>query len=352
MPRSRRISVLIAVLAALAGACGDQGDKPTASETPAAHSVTGSVALISHLTDEVGQISGEERVDDASGLWIYCRHEGGALDSAVTAAGRFAFPAVRAGTCTLYVEVQRSRRAAQSVFEMPEHNHELADTLTLEPSDDLRIYPNPAHAKGAGIEFTTHSDQTYRVFVRDLAGNTIWSYEATAPAGFYHVHWPGTDHHGHEAEPGLYVVVVELDGGIIHGIVHWGDDHEPSDPGICGHFEADGVVIAHHDEILVTTWRGSRDGDLRIGVDEESHGYAVTFLDPDSSAFAVADTCPENHLSWSLADSNVATLRLVEGRKWSIRVVGKTAGSTDVTLHAWHEDAIVFDSPAIPIVVE
>lgn len=355
LPTFRYCPTRLALLALLPVlGCADNGQEPTAIPPPAhlTHALSGSVTLLADLTDELGNATGVQRIGNAEGIRVYCRHGGSNRDSAMTVSGRFEFPAVHTGRCTLEVRIGGPQPASQLLFDMPEHDHEMTGGWELSPTGDLRIYPNPAPHEGSGIEFTMAAAQTYRVTVRTLSGDPVWSFEQTAPPGFYHVHWAGSDAQGEHVDDGPYWVVAEFDGTVRVGIVLWGADHGSPDPGNCGHIEADGLVLAHHGEALVTCWRGDCQGELHAAAGETSHAYSVTFLQADSTAFAIADSCPDNHLTWTLADSTIASVRLDAGKKWEVRVIGKKAGTTEFTLEGWHEGHVHFTSPAIPIVVE
>ncbi|MDM7914033.1 MAG: FlgD immunoglobulin-like domain containing protein [Candidatus Eisenbacteria bacterium] len=351
--RIANLAIALAAAGSFAAGCSDKGERAVTPPQEKTHSMSGSVVLLATLTDEQGTPVGIEQIDDPDGVWVFCRHAGGGTDSTQTIHGRYSFPNVPAGSCTLYTSVVPRRRLAEMRLEMPERDEHVTQALSVTPSGDLRIYPNPSPEEGSGVEFTTEASGEYRVSVLDLSGRVVWSYGQSAPAGFYHVHWAGSDQDGVEAPAGPYWIVAEYDGKVRYGLLLWGHDHgEPAGEGHCGHIVASGMVIAHHDERIVTCWLGRRDGDLRAAPGQTGHELQALFLDADSTAFAIADSCPDNRLTWTIADSSIAALRPVPGRKWQFRVAGKAPGTTEVTFDAWHEEHVHFRSPAIPIVVE
>jgi len=342
------------ILGCLPLGCGDER-KSTSPDppAPAGHALAGSVSLRANLTNELGEITAVDQIDDADGVRVLCRHAGGECDTAMTVGGHYHFGFVPAGICTLEVLLDSGHRLSHTVMEMPAEDHHLHDALVLEASPALRIYPNPPHEEGAGIEFTTVSQAFSRTSVFDLSGALVWSYEQTAPPGFYHVHWSGTDAQNHPVNPGPYWVVVEMDGVTLAGLVLWGHEHEHEGEGEgnCGHIIAEGILLRHHDEVLASTWGADVEGTLEVESGSSTHGLEVAFLREDHSIFVVADSCSTNRLTWTVADSSVAAVRPIAGSPWAVRVFGKTAGRTSVAFRAWHEEHYHFESAAIPIEV-
>jgi hypothetical protein len=189
---------------------------------------------------------------------------------------------------------------------------------------------------------------TVEIFHTD--GDRIWTFSQELPPIFYHVHWPGTDQDGHAAETGAYWAVVHVDGEERIGLLFWSTDAPPS-PGNCGHIDAAGLFLEADATAVATQW----DGAVRGGIEPPAGGVTdpirLLFLHPDSTSFAVADTCPANHLTLEVGDASVAGAAIEAGTKWTFRVHGLREGSTTLTLHAWHEGHIHLTSLPIPIVV-
>lgn len=122
-------------------------------------------------------------------------------------------------------------------------------------------------------------------------------------------------------------MLVRADGECRCGLVFWAG-HGSTGPGNCGHIEADGLIVEHHGERVVTCWQDSTSGGLSVAAGAQTHGYDVRLLDTESVAFAVADSCAEKRLTWTVVDTTIATLRSVEGSKWRFRVFGQAAGRT------------------------
>ena len=351
--RIRRIlagAAWIAPLAALAG-CSDQSS-PRPSPPEESATLSGRVVLVSRLTDLSNQSLGEGRIEDADGVLVELIGPAGVVDSARTELGRYEFSDLAPGMYRVRGWVVRDDPQVTEEIPVAGTAVVASDTLTLRPSGALSTYPNPGAEDGVSIEVTVAGAQAYSVEVRGLDGSLVWhfSQEVFSP-GLYHVHWVGHDSEEHEAPSGAYWILVHYDGRWVYNLVFWPGHETAGGPGNCGHINAGGLVISRHDEVLVTCWHGRSRGALEVGAGEVSHEHEILFLSPDSMAFAIADTCPDNHLSWTLADSNVASIRPADGKKWSIELIGKRRGSTEVTLLGWHEAHVHYVSPAIPLVV-
>ena len=129
-------------------------------------------------------------------------------------------------------------------------------------------------------------------------------------------------------------------------------EHEHHDEaGLCGHIEASGAILESHGTMLVHAWGGAVHGRLVTRVGTVLHGVQVVFLSPDSTAFAIPDSCPDNRLTWSIADSNVVSVTRDPGVEWTFNVYGKLTGTTSLTLQGWHEDHVHLTVGPIPVVV-
>lgn len=349
--RLARFSCTVAAaLPVLALGCADDGVRPRA--TTSGLSISGRVRIESVLKDEIATDIGVRRVEDATGLKVVLVGPAGFRDSTLTVAGGYAFHNLPPGAY---------RAATWVVLEAPVETGEITlatrdvvapDTLALGPSGDLSTYPNPGAPDGIGAEFTAQVAQTYTVEIHSLDGDVVWNFSQAVPAGYYHVHWDGDDESEQQAPAGAYWFIVRVDDQALYGLVFWPGDTNPDDPGHCGHISAAGITLDAGGPPLVTYWQGEQRGDLRLLSGEWSGDIWTRFLDADSTLFAVADTCPDDRLTWSLADTSVATAELVPGRKWTFRLLGRKAGATEMILHAWHLDHVHLSSLPIPVLVE
>jgi len=147
----------------------------------------------------------------------------------------------------------------------------------------------------------------------------------------------------------LAVSACNRDLGEVIGHEHDLDHHDEGGP--CGHIEANGTVLESHGTLLVHEWAGVVHGELDTRVGTLLHGVQVIFLSADSTRFTVPDSCAENHLTWSLGDSNVARVSRDPGFEWTFNVSGKQVGTTSLTLQAWHEDHLHRTVGPIPVAV-
>lgn len=346
----RFIRVAAITLPVLVLGCADDGTRP--STTPSGFSISGRVRIESILKDEVATEIGLRRVEDATGVKVVLVGPNGFLDSTLTIAGTYAFHDLAAGSYRARTWVVPEEPVETVDLVLGGEDLVAPDTLTLGLSEGLSTYPNPGAPDGIGVEFTAESAQTYTVEVHTLGGDLVWSFSQSVPAGYYHVHWDGHDESEQHAAAGAYWIIVRVDERSLYSLVFWPGETESDDPGHCGHIEAEGLTLDAGGSPFVTQWHGEQRGDLRLGLGEWSGDLAVQFLDADSALFAVADTCPDNRLTWSLADTSVAEAELLPDRKWTFRLLGKKAGATELTLYGWHMDHVHFTSLPIPVIVE
>jgi hypothetical protein len=332
------------------GACTDQGDDPR-SPGPLGSTLTGHVRLVARLTDEINGLVGLQHVDDADGVLVRLTAAGVVVDSTRTAAGAFIFAGVLPGTYRAEVVVTPASAVVGDELAVADVDVAAPDTLVVPASEGLATYPNPGVDEGVAIEFTAHAAQTYLVEVRALDGELVWSYAAEVPAGFYHVHWSGEELEKHHAPEGAYWIAVHVDGDILRSLVFWPGEPDVPNPGHCGHIEAGGFLIQQDGVTLVSGWGPDHQGSLAAASGGWTPALAMAFLDADSTFFAIADSCPDNFMTWTLADTNVASVELFGDAKWSFRIRGKQAGATDLTLHGWHDDHIHYNTPPIRLVV-
>ena len=330
----------------IAGGCSDGGTRPE----PVEHSLSGRVRLEGLLTDAANAPLGVRTIDDADEVPIVLTGPGGSVDTTHTHEGAFSFSGLAPGLYRVHAPIGSSHVVALPEVTIDDTDVVLPDTLVLGPSGDLAAYPNPAPAEGIGLEFTAQTQQRISVEIVHTDGDVIWSYEQDLPPIFYHVHWPGTDQDGHAAETGAYWAIVHVNGADSIDLVFWSTDEPPS-PGNCGHIEAEGLFLERDGSPIATEWNGVVDGGIDGIAGVESAPISLGFLRADSTAFAVADTCPANHLSWEFGDPSIAEATLEPGRKWTFRVRGLRAGSTTLTLFAWHEGHVHLSSLPIPVTV-
>jgi hypothetical protein len=341
---------LTALLAAgaslIVGGCADEGTKPETTE----HSLSGRVRLEGLLTSATNEPLGIRRIDDADEVPIFLVGANGYRDSTHTHEGTFSFPGLEPGRYRVVSPIGSAVEVALPEVTLGDADAVLPDTLVLGPSGDLAAYPNPAPPEGIGLEFTAQTQQRISVEIVHTDGDVIWSFEQDLPPIFYHVHWPGTDEEGHATETGAYWAIVHVNGDESIALVFWSTDEPPS-PGNCGHIEAEGLYLESNGGAIATEWDGVVDGGIEVIHGIDSDPISLRFLHADSTAFAVADTCPANHLSWEIGDASVAEATLEPGTKWTFRVRGLRPGSTTLTLLAWHEGHVHLSSLPIPLTV-
>ncbi len=345
---SLAVCLCLGMLVVIAAGCADGGTKP--NPEPDRLTLSGRVRLEGRLTDVTNNLLGIERIDDADEIPVVLTGPGGMRDSTHTHEGAFVFADLAPGTYRVSSPIGSSHEVALPETTLEDRDVVLADTLVLGPTGELAAYPNPAPAEGIGLEFTAHAQQTVTVEIYHTDGDLIWTYSQDLPPIYYHIHWPGTDQDGHAAETGAYWAIVHVDGQEQIRLIFWTSDAPPS-PGNCGHINAAGLFLEENATAIATEWDGAVRGGIDVRPGGETDPIHLLFLREDSTAFAVADTCPVNHLTWEVADPTVADANLEAGTKWSFHVHGLKAGSTTITLNAWHEGHIHLTSLPIPIVV-
>lgn len=341
----------LALLTLIHGGCADGGMRPApADHTLSGHTLSGRVRLEGLLTDATNATLGVRRIDDADEVPVVLIDADGSRDSTHTHEGAFSFLEIAPGRYRVASPIGSDHLVELPDVVMGDADLVLADTLVLGPSGGLAAYPNPAPAEGIGLEFTAQTQQHIEVEIVHVDGDRIWSFEQDLPPVFYHVHWPGTDQEGHAAETGAYWAIVHVNGDESIALVFWSTD-EPLSPGNCGHIDADGLFLESGGAPIATQWDGTLRGGIDVAGGGETDPVHLLFLRADSTAFAVADTCPANHLTLEIADPSVAEATIEEGTKWTFRVRGLRAGSTTLTLFAWHEGHVHLSSLPIPVVV-
>ncbi|MFN8179030.1 MAG: hypothetical protein U0167_13955 [bacterium] len=350
-PVRRPDALLAAILLAFAASCSDQGAEP--EEAPLAVSaIQGHVRLVGNTFTLSGVGTGTQSVEDADGVTVYLKAPGGALDSTTTSAGDYLFKGLVPGTYRVSTWV-----VPAAVIESPDVTLgagrlqiATADTLVVGPLGDMKCSPNPSDPDGFGLEFTMQSQGEATLEILSVRRAVVWSYTGTMATGFNHFHWDGDDLNEEVAPTGAYWAVVEKEGTVAYDLAFWDSGETGPNPGNCGHISAAGYQLLDHGTPLVSAWLGAQGGFIPLQV-----GAADTlqwvFLRADSTLFAVADTCPENRMTWELADSTVVSLSRDPGAEWTFHLTGLRAGSTTLMLHGWHQDHIHASSAPVPVAV-
>ena len=129
-------------------------------------------------------------------------------------------------------------------------------------------------------------------------------------------------------------------------------NHEHHDePGLCGHVEARGLVLETHGTLHANTWDGTVQGQLETRVSALLHDIEVIFLSPDSTRFVIPDSCVDNFLKVSVADTTVATASQDPGVQTAFHLFGKQIGTTSLSVEAWHGPHNIVTAGPIPVSV-
>ena len=174
--------------------------------------INGPVELVGNLFSELGEPMGIRGVTDADWVRVRLLGLGRSLDSTFTHGGRYDFRVTAAGTYRATTWVDPSQPVATPDIVVTGNDVAVPDTLKLVPAGELRTSPNPFSSGGVGIEFTIDQSQTVEIVVLDLIGTPMWFYSFAAPAGFNHIHWPGTDSGNHPVPNGRYWAIVKMGG--------------------------------------------------------------------------------------------------------------------------------------------
>jgi hypothetical protein len=337
----------VTILGACVFGCSESQTKPA----PSRATLTGRIRLISNLFDLGGQATGQRSVDDADGVRVILETPSHGLDSTVTARGQYQFTNLGAGTYRVSSWVLPAHQIRIPDIAVLGADVSAPDTLVLGPLGAMHTAPNPSEPEGFGLEFTANGPQRYRVEILDLGLTPTWSFSDTTYGGFNHIHWDGDGPSGEAAPEGAYWAVVHVNGIDAYNLAFWSPGAIVPNPGNCGHILADGLFVRQSGAFLVTEWRGVQHGALEVVPGIPERDLQLQFLRSDSTAFALADTCPENYLSFDIADTSLISVALEAGRKWTFDLVGKRAGTTTVILNAWHQNHVHIHSLPIPVTV-
>lgn len=312
----------------------------------------GRVRLVGQLFDLSGNPLGTQSVDDASGVPIYLLDQAGArIDSTNAEGGEYRFEDVPAGTYRVASRVLPSLLIEGGLFSLDRAGTADADTLTLAFQGEMRTSPNPPEEIGFGYEFDAQSAGRYEIQMLSLSLEPIWAVSDSTVGGFNHIHWSGRDDHGQPITAGPYWAVLHVDGRDAFNLVFWEHGTHPIEHGDCGHLNAAGFVLDRADSTLAYSWQGAVHGALELAISEELRGIRLTFLSPDSTRFALADTCSVNHMTWTIESPAIAEVTADPGSKWRFDVRGLSTGSTTLFLKVWHETHVHYMAPGVPIVV-
>jgi hypothetical protein len=118
---------------------------------------------------------------------------------------------------------------------------------------------------------------------------------------------------------------------------------------VCDHVDADGVRIEHRGVLRIEQWQATVTGEVAIAAGQSLDTVLVRFLAPDSTVLAGDRlACGDKTLAWEVADTTV--LAVAPGPDpWSVRLVGRVAGSTTVRFRVVHVDHADFTSLPLPI---
>jgi hypothetical protein len=329
----------------LLGCSSDSSTRPASTR----FNLSGQVRLVSALFNLSGFPQGTLAVDDADSLAVYLEGSDGIVDSTRTLDGKYSFSGVVPGVYHVSSWVLRAHPVRLADVTVSDADVEDPDILVLWPMGHMQTSPNPSEPEGFGLEFTADGPQRYSVEIFDLQLDLVWSFADTTVGGFNHVHWDGDGPDEMAAPAGAYWAVVHVNGGDAYNLAFWQPADEPVSAGNCGHILANGLFLRQDDSILVTEWNGAQRGTLQVAAGGVEAGLELLFLRADSTAYAIADTCPDNRLTWTIADTNLVSAELVPGRKWTFDLAGKRAGSTTITLHGWHQQHIHLSSLPIPV---
>lgn len=345
---SRASLFLAAASLLLAPACTDEGSDPMqAGDTG---SISGHVRLVGTLFTLSGDSTGTETVDDATGVPVTLVGSAVMRAATTTVDGGYTFDGLAPGDYQVVTSV-----VSENVLTVPvtlSDGEAAADLLVVEPWGEMNTSPNPAAHDGTGLEFTMQAPGPFTTRIVTLGGDPVWTFATDAVAGFNHIHWDGGDDTHHVAEDGAYWAIVEKEDTVAYNLVFWASEEVEANPGNCGHIEGPGYRVAtSSDSTLVSAWEGVQTGAIRVAAGATADSLHWTFFADDSTEYAVADSCSINRMTWTVADSTIASLSRDSGAEWTFHVTGLQAGATTVVLDAWHEAHIHLSSEPIPIEV-
>jgi hypothetical protein len=121
---------------------------------------------------------------------------------------------------------------------------------------------------------------------------------------------------------------------------------------ICDHVDADGMRIVQRGATLAQQWQAGVAGGLVLDAGPGLDSVVVQFLSPDSNVIAGGTlACGDKSLTWEVADTALVAIVPAGFDPWTVRVVGKSGGTTTVRFKIFHVDHVDFTSQPIPITV-
>lgn len=192
----RRLPVLaLSVLVGTALGCGDHGDKGPNDPPPTANGTTisGRVRLEGELWTHGSNSEGRRIVESADSVLVELYRGATLIGSERTRQGMFTFEELADGSYRLEARVTPFFRVEQEI-EVPLASGAETIELTLAPFGGLANPPNPFDATGTGLEGLAATADTifYRVYTP--GGRLVYRYDQPDyPAGFFHIHWIGTN---------------------------------------------------------------------------------------------------------------------------------------------------------------
>jgi hypothetical protein len=174
-------------------------------------SISGRVKIVGDLRTSSSEFIAKRVVTDAENVRIHLLRPDGTLDSTLTRDGYFQFAVTEHGPYRAIAWAHPHLADSSAVYEFTGANITIPDTLVIEPTELITVYPNPT-ADSVGIEFLMEPAHHVTVYVEELSGKVLWSYEfVSGDETFEHVEWPGTDNDGHAVPAGMYWIVIKAE---------------------------------------------------------------------------------------------------------------------------------------------
>jgi hypothetical protein len=219
---------LLALALGLSG-CSDSTSKTLILEPQTgAYALRGHVRLIGRLAESSNPVSpestGVRTVDNATGVRVFIKRPGGAVDSTVTVDGVYEFRFDEPGSYRVFAWVVAPDTVATAQVATAARDTTIAAVFELGPHGDVDTYPNPFPSTGAdagvGVELTPASDETIEVRILNIAGAPVYSYSRDWLTGIlFHLHWVGVNDANVEVPNGAYWATARADGVTRYNLV-------------------------------------------------------------------------------------------------------------------------------------
>lgn len=181
-----------------AGSCGKSG------VADPARTVSGSVLLVGHLTNDAGRSLGTRVTADASGIRVDLLSGDRVVDSTLTAQGRYRFQQVPDGSYQLRARIVEGFEYRSAPIQMASAPIEVRDTLRLASVGDLLPIPNPfADTLTVTFRLPTIIDASLRV-VDQTGHERRMLIAGQFQPGLQRIDWNGRDRNGEPLAPGEY----------------------------------------------------------------------------------------------------------------------------------------------------